>query len=155
MYVALVRLSSVVALTVPLAAYLALTIAVPEHQEVTVDYVSQPAGLATDDGPLPEDPTTPPAGDMEDMEGMDHSTPVEEEHGQHEGTSDDHPDEVAPTPDRPRVPVLSAFGGLNAVVLVSAAVLRRRKRHHEPQRRSDSDLPLTARLADRPRRIPR
>lgn len=127
----------------------------PEHQQVTVDYASQTADPATDAGLQPEDPSTPPADDMEGMEGMDHSTPVEEEHGQHEETSDTHPDEVTTTPDRPLVPVLSAFGGLNALVLVSAAVLRRRKRHHEPPRRRDSDLPLTARAADRPRRIPR
>ncbi|MEP7763920.1 hypothetical protein [Sanguibacter sp. 25GB23B1] len=147
MHTALVRLWSVVALTVPLATYPTLALAVPEHQQVTVDYASQTAGPVTDVDPLPEGPATPPADDMEGMQGMDHSTPVEEEHGEHEETSDDHPDEVAPTPDRPRVPVLSAFGGLNAVVLVSAAVLRRRRR--------DSDLPLTARTADRPRRIPR
>lgn len=54
MHAALVRLSSVVALTVPLAAHPVLALAVPEHQQVTVGYASQSAGPVTDVGPQPE-----------------------------------------------------------------------------------------------------
>ncbi|WP_421734528.1 hypothetical protein [Cellulomonas sp.] len=82
---------------------------------------------------------------MPDMEGMDHGgadvgTGDEPagEHSEHNPSTEDgggHADAAPPT-SRPRVAVLSAFAGVNAVVLVTAAVLRRRdgdRPRHRPR----------------------
>ena len=155
MHPALVRLPAVVALAAALASYPALTaypasamaapprdIAVQQAAAVE-DHTQHGAGSGTEADVQPDDVATPPADDMEGMEGMegmDHggAEPESDEGstgGHGEGTGG-HGDEAAPSGARPVVPVLSAFVGLNAAVLITAAVLRRRDR-------------------DRPRRGPR
>lgn len=160
MHPALVRLSSVVALAVPLATFPALAAAAAPP--VGTVLVSRPA---SDASPPADDPGAPPD---HDMEGMDRSDPWAVEHSHDEAPVDEHADEhdgehgadpgdehgadpgdehgghtgPAPAaPDRPRTEVLSAFGALNGAVLVSAALLRRRERNHPRHRpRAGADL---------------
>lgn len=141
MHRVLVRLPAVVALAVTLAGYPALALATPPS--ATASHVTAPVRgraavrLATDGSAEPQDATTAPAHDMEGMESTDDMEGMEGmegmDHGSAESESSEehavgHTDEATSAAPRPRVAVLSAFAGLNAAVLLTAAVLRRRKR---------------------------
>ncbi|RYV49335.1 hypothetical protein [Pengzhenrongella frigida] len=88
-----------------------------------------------------------PAEDMPAGEETSHDDPAENMPGMDmpadEMTSDG--DEHAGTVSRPRGAVLGTFAGLNAAVLISAAVLRRKtKNTHHPKRSTRVTTPATA-----------
>lgn len=149
MHRALVRLSSVVVLAVPLTAFPALALAAAPPAAVGTALVARPA---TDASPAADGPAVPPEHGMDGMEGMDHSDPWAVEHSHDEAPVDQHDDEhsdehgshTAPAPappGRPRTEVLSAFGALNGAVLFSAALLRHRERKHPRHRPRGSAAP--------------
>ena len=88
--------------------------------------------MPSEAAPTPAPPT--PAPPAHDMEGMD--MPADEM------TSDG--DEHAGTVSRPRGAVLGTFAGLNAAVLISAAVLRRRTKNTHHPKRTRVTTPATA-----------
>ena len=83
---------------------------------------------------MPSEAAPTPAPPAHDMEGMD--MPADEM------TSDG--DEHAGTVSRPRGAVLGTFSGLNAAVLISAAVLRRRTKNTHHPKRTRVTTPATA-----------
>lgn len=139
MHPALVRLPAVVALAASLTGYPAFAFATTPSAAQLVTLVS--AGAVAE----PADPTSPPAHDMSDMEGMDHTgadTEPDESaagHSEHGASTD-----ATPSSARPRAAVLSTFAGLNAAVLVVAAVLRRRDRDRPRHRPRPAAAPAAA-----------
>ena len=83
---------------------------------------------------MPSEAAPTPVPPAHDMEGMD--MPADEM------TSDG--DEHAGTVSRPRGAVLGTFAGLNAAVLISAAVLRRRTKNTHHPKRTRVTTPATA-----------
>ena len=158
MYPALVRLSTVVALTVPLVASPALALAAPPPASGL--HTTTATDLTSDTTPSDDDAVQAPAHDMGEMDGpvdtgeTDHADPWGSEHSEHDqpsgeageagDSSDGHTDHTPPPKDRPRVQLLSAFGGLNGAVLVSAALVRRHDRKHPRHRPRASAAPTAA-----------
>ncbi|NUU15659.1 hypothetical protein HP550_00150 [Cellulomonas humilata] len=137
MHPAFVRLPAVVALATSLIGYPALAFATPPSTATLISAGAEPA-----------DPSAP-AHDMSDMEGMDHGEADTEPdepaagHDEHGGSTGGNAD-ATPTSDRPRAAVLSTFVGLNAAVLVTAAVLRRRDRDRPRHRPRPAATPTAA-----------
>ena len=161
MYPALVRLSTVVALTVPLVASPALALAAPPPASGL--HMTTATDLTSDATPPDDDAVPAPAHDMGEMDGAvdsgetDHADPWDSGHSEHDhpsgeageageadDSSDGHTDHAPPPKDRPRVQLLSAFGGLNGAVLVSAALVRRHDRKHPRHRPRASAAPTAA-----------
>lgn len=163
MHPTLVRLPAVVALAASLTVVPAAAFATPP------DAVQQGTSSGSDAGAEPQESATGSSthdmeemegadgvDDMEgmpDMEGMDHGGAAVEtgdepagEHSEHNPSTEDgggHADAAPPT-SRPRVAVLSAFAGVNAVVLGAAAVLRRRDRDRPRHRPRPAATPAAA-----------
>ena len=164
MHPALVRLPAVVALAAALSAVPAVALATADptsdaphtvsgHEGTSEHAHGGSTGTSGEVEPtVAATATTHDMGEMaglDDMEGMDHGGGTEgadhpsgahDEHG--EGPSGHTPD---PAPDgRPRAAVLSGFTGLNAAVLVTAAVLRRRDRARPRHRPRPTGTPTPA-----------
>lgn len=97
--------------------------------------VSSPSPTMSDEMPgmehgSAEVPASSPSPTMSaDMPGMEHGsaeTPGEGDHG--DAAKGDHGDAVEAAPDQPLVPVLGAFGGGTAVVLLTAGMMRSKDR---------------------------
>ncbi|GEL97342.1 hypothetical protein [Cellulomonas terrae] len=156
MHPTLVRLPAVVALAasltvVPAAAFATPPDAVRQGNSSGSDAGAEPqeAGTGSSTHDMEDMEGADAVDDMEgmpDMEGMDHgdgSTETDDEpaeHSEHSQSTGGDSDATTSTA-RPRTAVLSAFGGLNAAVLVGAAVLRRRDRDRPRHRPRPSATP--------------